>query len=236
MDSQSFAITKEETTTTYTGPTVIANGVNTHFTAVLNEDGITPIFGRAILITLGTGSSAQTCSGTTIASGVATCDIVPAQPLGPGVVKASFLGDPFYLPSSDSASTIMFAFLNRGSFVIGDGNSAPGTSVTFFGPQWAKQNQTSGEGAPNSFKGMASDTLEPPACGTGWDTTPGASANAPSTVPSYMGVIVSGSIDKSGNLITGDTVEIVVVKTDAGFDGHLGHGGTGTVVAVYCHM
>src|SRR5262249_36267047 len=37
-----FIITKEETTTTYTGPTVIANNVNTIFSAVLKEDGTMP--------------------------------------------------------------------------------------------------------------------------------------------------------------------------------------------------
>jgi hypothetical protein len=228
-----FNITKEQTTLTYTGPTVIANGVNTLFTAILKEDGTVPIDGRHVTITLGTGSSAQSCIGLTGPTGIASCPIVPAQPLGPGTVRADFLGDPFYLPSSASASTIMFAFLSRGAFVIGSGDASMGSNVDFFGPTWAKQNLVPG-GAPRSFKGYASTTDEPPACGTEWTTTPGDSTAPPTTIPSYMGVVVSDSVSKFGREISGGTVEIVVVKTSPGYDGHLGTGGTGTVVAIFC--
>lgn len=228
-----FNINKEETTLTYTGPTVIANGVNTFFTAVLMEDGTVPINGRPVTITLGTGSSTQSCIGLTGPTGVASCPIVPAQPLGPGTVRADFFGDAFYLPSSASASTIMFAFLSRGAFVIGSGDSTMGSKVDFFGPTWAKQNLVPG-GAPNSFKGYASATDEPPACGTEWTTTPGDSVAPPANIPSYMGVVVSDSVSKFGNEISGGTLEIVVVKTSPGYDGHLGSGGTGTVIAIFC--
>jgi hypothetical protein len=234
--SAAFTITREETTTTYTGPTVIANGFNTHFSAVLKEDGTVPIATRSITITLGTGVTAQTCSGTTDATGTATCDIVPAQPLGPGTVRADFFGDLYYLPSSDSAATIIFAFLASGSMVIGDGNAAPGTAVTFFGAQWWQQNTLSRGSAPAGFKGFAAGTSHPPACGNNWPTGPGASPDPPASVPAYMGTVVSSSINKSGSVISGDTVEIVVVKTDPGYDGKVGHGGTGKVVAVFCHI
>jgi hypothetical protein len=105
--SAPFTITREETTTTYAGPTVIANNVNTTFSAVLTEDGAVPISGRTITITLGTGATAQTCNGTTDASGTATCTILVNQPLGAGTVAADFAGDAFYLPSSGSATTIL---------------------------------------------------------------------------------------------------------------------------------
>ncbi len=73
---KAFTITKEETTTKYTGATLISNGVLTTFSVVLLEDGVTPISGRTIQITLGTGSTAQTCTtGTTNASGSASCTI-----------------------------------------------------------------------------------------------------------------------------------------------------------------
>jgi hypothetical protein len=49
-----------------------------------------------------------------------------------------------------------------------------------------------------------------------------------------MGVIVSSAITSSGSTIAGDTVHIVVVKTDAGYAADPGHAGTGTVVAAYC--
>ena len=102
-----FTITKEETTTTYTGPTLIASGVPTSLSAVLKEDGITPISGRTIKITLGTGGTAQTCTtGATDASGSASCSITSNQ-LFATTVGAGFLGDSFYLPSSASASVIL---------------------------------------------------------------------------------------------------------------------------------
>ncbi len=59
-----------------------------------------------------------------------------------------------------------------------------------------------------------------------------------------MGVIVSSSIDQKGSTTSGDSLEIVVIKTDPGYQANPGHAGTGTVVAsttdptkpaVYCH-
>jgi len=37
-------------------------------------------------------------------------------------------------------STLTFAFLASGSFVIGDGNSATGSSVTYWGAHWSTNN------------------------------------------------------------------------------------------------
>jgi hypothetical protein len=234
--SATFVVTREETTTTYTGPTVIANGVPTTLSGVLKEDGTTPIAGRTLTLTLGSDGGAQSCTtGATNASGSASCSITPAQPLGAGTVSASFAGDAFYLPSADSAKTTVFAFLASGAFVIGDGNQAAGTPVTFWGAQWAKLNTLSGGDAPNQFKGFAGTTAEPPVCGTGWTTDPGNSTPPPDgPLPAYMGVIVSSAITNSGSTIAGDTVHIVVVKTNPGYEADPGHAGTGTVVAVYC--
>jgi hypothetical protein len=52
--------------------------------------------------------------------------------------------------------------------------------------------------------------------------------------PSYMGVIVSSSITQSGSTISGNTPDIVVVKTNSGYAPDPGHAGTGTVVAQVC--
>jgi PKD domain len=119
-------------------------------------------------------------------------------------------------------------------FVIGDGNSAVGTDVTFWGAQWWKLNTLSPGTAPASFKGFA---LEPstPSCGTNWTTGPGNSPPPPAgPLPSFMGVIVSSSISKSGSEISGDTVHMVVVQTNPGYSNNPGHPGTGTVVAQIC--
>lgn len=234
--SNNFVVTLEETTLSYTGPINFPNGSAATLSAVLNEDGVTPIGGsRAVTFTLGSGITAQSCIGHTAANGSASC-VIPFvnQPLGPGTVSAVFAGDAFYLPSSDSRATLQFGFLASGSFVIGDGNAAVGSDVTFWGAQWAKHNSLSGGAAPRSFKGFADTTSNPPACLAGWSTDPGNSSDPPDTVPQFMAVIVSSSIDKAGSTISGDTVHIVVVQTNPGYAGNPGHAGTGTVVAVIC--
>ena len=49
-----------------------------------------------------------------------------------------------------------------------------------------------------------------------------------------MGVIVSSKISQSGSQISGNTVHIVVVQTNSGYNPNVGHAGTGTVVAQVC--
>jgi hypothetical protein len=130
---------------------------------------------------------------------------------------------------------LVFAFApGAGSFVIGDRNSAAGTSVTFWGAQWWKLNSLSGGLAPAAFKGFAKDPSTP-TCGTGWSTDPGNSAPPPAgPLPAFMGVIVSSNIAQSGSTISGDTAHIVVVQTNAGYAPNPGHAGTGTVIAQFC--
>lgn len=232
-----LTVLHEETTLSYTGDTVIANGGTATLSAVLLEDGILPIAGRMVSFTLGSGGSAQGCSGVTDAAGSATCAISPvAQPLGPGVVAAGFAGDAFYLPSSAGANTIVFAFLDSGADVVGDLSASVGSDVTFWGARWSMRNDLSGGPAPNGFKGFASTlTAEPPDCNVTWTTRPGDSAHPPATVPAYMGVLVASHVDKSGATISGDVVSIVVVQTDPGYGPNPGHTGTGVVVAQFCH-
>jgi von Willebrand factor type A domain-containing protein len=230
-----YTVTREETTTEYTGPTVLANGSTVNLTAVLKEDGVVPISGRTLTFTLGTGVSAQSGTGITDGTGTAQWTVTVNQPLGAGTVSASFAGDPFYEPSADSKPTLIFAFAAGGSFVIGDRvpGATVGTAVTFWGAQWDKLNTLTGGAAPASFKGFE-DSAKTPACGTQWTTSPGNSAPPPASIPSFLGVIVASSIRKSGPAIQGDSVHIVVVKTDPGYAPNPGHAGTGTIVGIFC--
>jgi hypothetical protein len=85
---------------------------------VLQEDGVTPISGRAVNFTIGSGGSAQTCSGTTSTSGQASCTIASVnQPASATTVPVSavFAGDPFYKPASASA-TLRFQFMTGRAF------------------------------------------------------------------------------------------------------------------------
>jgi uncharacterized protein DUF4114 len=229
--SEAFTITKEETTLQYTGPTAFANGFPTTLSAVLKEDGTTPLATRTVTLTLGS----QSCTGTTNASGAASCNLTPNQPAGPTTVTASFAGDADYLPASVSQPVVLASFATAagGTFVVGD-KSATG-NVSFWGAQWAGANSLSGGSAPDSFKGFAATpSTNPPSCGGTWTTGPGNSANPPSSVPGYVVVIVSSTVSKSGSTITGNIVQLVVVKTDPGYAGNPGHAGTGTVVGVLC--
>jgi virginiamycin B lyase len=227
--SASFAVTVEETGLTVTAPAAIANGSPVVLNAVLAADG-TPLAGRTVTLVLGTGDSAQTCTAITSAAGAATCTITAVnQPLGSGGLLAGFVGDGFYTPASAGGSSLVFAFVGGGMFVIGDGSSAVGASVTFWSPQWSGVNTMSGGSGPASFKGFATTMTPAAACGGTWTSTGGSSSNPPAgPLPAYMGVVVSSSVDKSGSTITGNITRIVIVKTDPSGNG------TGTVVAVLC--
>lgn len=137
--------------------------------------------------------------------------------------------------ASTACQTLVFAFApGGGSFVIGDGNSAIGSAIIFWGAQWSKQNSLSGGAAPASFKGFA-DSPATPGCGSNWSAGPGNSTPPPAgPLPAYMAVIVTSSVTKSGPTISGDTVHIVIVQTNPGYAPDPGHAGTGTVVAVIC--
>ena len=133
---------------------------------------------------------------------------------------------------STTTATVFTMGAGGGAFVVGD-RSAVGP-VTFWGAQWWRLNTLSGGAAPAAFKGFASAPASP-ACGVNWTTAPGNSPPPPAgPLPALMGVIVSGSISQSGSTISGNTVHIVIVQTNPGYDANPGHAGTGTVIATYC--
>jgi uncharacterized repeat protein (TIGR01451 family) len=136
--------------------------------------------------------------------------------------------------TSSATTALVFCTSAGGNFVIGDQNAAIGTAVTFWGAQWWKLNSLSGGAAPSAFKGF--ETTPPAAaCGVNWTTGPGNSPPPPAApLPSLMAVIVSSSINKSGSTIAGDTVHVVLVQTNPGYDANPGHAGTGRVVAQLC--
>jgi len=121
-----------------------------------------------------------------------------------------------------------------GSFVIGNKNAALGSAVYFWGSQWAQHNSLTAGPAPRSFKGF-SDQPVTPACGQGWTSDPGNSTPPPDgPLPDFMAVIVTSSARQTGPEISGDTVAIVIVRTDSGYEPNPGHAATGVIVAVMC--
>jgi hypothetical protein len=227
-----FTVTKEETTLTYTGPVLIPNGQAVTLSATLLEDGTVPIQGRQVTFHLGS----QTCGpALTTASGAATCTLTAMQPLGPGSVSATFSGDAYYRPTSDTKATVVFAFLTRGIFVAGaDPGFGTGSYVVFWGSGWAKANDFP-DMRGNSFKGFApSVSSTPPTCGSTWTAHRGNSNGAPGTMPAYMAVAITDDVVGHRGRLSGEIIEIVIVRTNSGYRPDPGHAGTGTVVAVLC--
>ncbi len=104
--SNSFVVTHEETALSYTGVTSATNGSPATLSGVLTTDsGTVAVVGRTVTFTLGSGTSAQKCSGTTNASGAVSCVIAKVnQTTSPVAVAASFAGDTYYAPSNASGS------------------------------------------------------------------------------------------------------------------------------------
>ena len=252
--SRTFTVTREETTLSLTGPTVILAGSgSTSLSARLLEGGPADLdgdgstappnpAGQTVTFRLGT----QSCNGVVSSTGAVSCSIanVSGATLGPKTVTATFTGDTYYEPSSASADVIVFAFPTKGAFVLGDRSvsaATPTTSLTWWSDTWYTKNSVSGGVAPDAFKGFAASVTSLPttspanSCGTTFLTRTGNSPPPTSGVPGYMGVIVASKVvkDKTGN-VTGVWGKVVVLKTDAGYSPSPGHPGTGKIVATFC--
>jgi hypothetical protein len=115
-----------------------------------------------------------------------------------------------------------------GMFVIGNGNAAAGSQVTFWGAQWWKDNPVSGGDAPAGFKGYAVD-VDLADCT--FTSVKGNSAPPPDgPLPPVMDVLVTSSVTQSGSKISGTVVGIAHLSTAAGYDSNPGHAGTGSVL------
>ena len=89
-DTVQITVTREETTTTYTGPTVVAQGFPVTLTAQLLEDGTTAPSPSGQTLTLSIG--AQSCAATVDALGNAQCTVgIVTAPLGTSIpLSATF--------------------------------------------------------------------------------------------------------------------------------------------------
>ncbi len=242
-----ITVTKAATALAYTGASFIATNRPATLSAVLEEAGGSPPApdGQTVTLTLGGGSGAQSCQGQTTSDGWVSCQIATVnQPLGNQPVSATFSGDSYYTASSDSSQqSLVFSYLpGGGGFALGDQavhSATPSTTLTWWGSKWAKLNPLSGGGAP-SFKGFVQafangpTTVADPVCGGTWTGTPGGSAALPTSVPAYMAVVVAGKVTQSGGTISGNVAEVVIVKTNPGYQPNPDDPGTGTVVATLC--
>ena len=186
------------------------------------------------VIDWGDGTSSAGEVGNTPA-GLAPFDVTGShayQALGPYTVKVSIC-DVGGSCVGATTQLLVYGFSDGGNFVAGDGSAASGSSVTFWGSQWASANALSAGSAPDSFKGF-SDDPGAPACGGTWSSAPGNSSHPPDTLPTYMAVVVTSSIAGDRPRVSGNTASVVVVRTDPDYAPDPGAAGTGAVVAVVC--
>ena len=232
-----LTLNKEQTTLSNLQPPFVANGLSATLSAVLTEDDPTPVAGRSVTLTLGTGAGAQSCTDpATDASGKAECTIALVnQPLGVTPLSASFAGDAYYLPSGAATNVIVFQWTSGGNFVIGDGNAAVGGTATFWSSQWSTLNTVSGGEAPSAFKGFAHSPNGPTTCGApNWSTRTGNSPPPPASVPAYTAMLVTSNVTKSGTTISGTKPKIVIVSVNPGYGPSPSGTGTAVVVGVLC--
>jgi hypothetical protein len=95
-----------ETTMVFTAGSASSGDFNdlASFSALLSDE-FGPVVGGGVTFSL--ANTAQSCTASSDASGVATCSIVPSEPAGQGTVTASFAGSSVDLPSSVSASFVV---------------------------------------------------------------------------------------------------------------------------------
>ncbi|MEO6795572.1 MAG: Ig-like domain repeat protein [Candidatus Dormibacter sp.] len=108
--SKTFTVVTEEVKLVYTGATTGRNGQAIALAATLTEDGVTPLVNRSLMLGIGSGSTAQTCTATTDANGRGTCSIAGVnQPVGAGTITASFAGDSREKAATDQAISEILA-------------------------------------------------------------------------------------------------------------------------------
>ncbi len=112
------------TTLTYTGPTSFADSTAGNLSALLKQTSSgAAVSSVTISFTLGSGGSAQTCSGTTNSAGTATCTITAVnQTAGSSSVSASFAGNSNFLASSTGPVSVTIT------------SGAVATKLTYTGP------------------------------------------------------------------------------------------------------
>jgi len=210
-------------------------GTTATVTATFTNSCGQPLSNVAVQFVATSGPNAgRTGTGTTDAKGVATFNYSSSM-TGTDTFHASVTNIAGTI-TSNSVTVTWVAFATGpggGAFVISDLKDVSGGSVYWWGAQWWKRDHLSSGLAPAAFKGFELSNPSP-WCGQTWTTRPGNSPHPPKTVPAVMAVIVASHITKSGPVISGDIVHIVLVRTNPGYGPNPGHPGTGTIVGQLC--
>lgn len=132
--SSSDAVASQSPTTLkYTGPSHAVNGRALDLSASLTDDTGSPVSNKTVHFSIGTGNAAQSCDGTTNATGAAQCAIAELrQPPASIPLETRFAGDNEYEPSSDSATLAVQSpttLTYSGPARIANGTTAPFSAV-----------------------------------------------------------------------------------------------------------
>src|SRR2546430_1446832 len=154
-------------------------------TATLLAPGTAPVSGQVVIFTAG----GVTATGVTDATGTASAVLN----LGPGVyaLTARFAGTSAYVASAAGPQTLTVAGATQ--FVIWGGNPGGvqiGQRVIFWGEHWWDAVQLAEKLKVKDFKGWA-DTVN----GATWSSK-GGDSKPPETIPTYITVIVTDSVQK----------------------------------------
>ncbi|WP_406863715.1 choice-of-anchor P family protein [Streptomyces sp. HUAS MG47] len=107
---------KKDTSLAWSGPATVSNGSPAALAATLTEkDGGAPVADREVSLSLGTGTGAQSCAGTTDATGKASCTVPSVnQPLNADATvpaAATFAGDDAY-KESEATATVRLQYVS----------------------------------------------------------------------------------------------------------------------------
>ncbi len=104
--TSTFTVTHEQNSLSYTGPASAVEGRPLTMSGVLTTDdpvAATPLAGRTVRLTLGSGASAQACTAVTGPGGSASCTIPSVlQHTLSVTASAAFAGDGFYVAAASA--------------------------------------------------------------------------------------------------------------------------------------
>lgn len=220
--SAAFAVTLEETTLVYTGPNRAANAQPYAFSGVLTEDGTTPIAGRTVAFSMGSGAAIQGCTGTTDAAGHVSCSVTVNQPAALTAVPVSgtFGGDAYYVPATVAAVTVPLNYLTGEAYGLATGGLVGIAKTPHAGPVSTSVASTSGPVCVASMSGLISaDTL----CASVVTTlAPGTSTAKASVQDASVGVLglpaikIGAVTSVSTSTCTGSTGDASVASISVG--------------------
>ena len=198
-------------------------------TARLLGLGGVPVAGKTVTFTAG----GTTVSAITDANGVATATLAVAP--GSYLLTAAFAGVTGYLPSNAGPQALTVFGVTQ--FVIWGGNAGgvlPGQRVVFWGEHWWDQMNLPEKAKVKEFKGWA-DTVS----GASWTSKSG-NSKPPETIPTYISVIVTSSIEKVDDKdrgddkakIRGNVIGHAILRVDSPYKDEPGKPVYGVVVAV----